>query len=593
MDYSFTMPRRISKIAVKYFTYLGWPILVIGIVGTIVATLFVYRVGRDEDKMRLEYEADQAIKRVQYQMERYESVLIQTRAFFLSSTEISKKEFKNYFIKTNLLQRYPGLQGLGLALKVTPNEVKDQILINKKNFSNFKIWPKGSREFYFPIVYLEPEDPSNLKAIGFDMFSEPVREEAMKRAWETGQPSISSKIILVQEDENEQALGFNYYLPYYKDQEDQTIDPIQKESSLIGFIYSPFKYNHLFTSIFADMNLSLNIEIYEGDRAAKDSLIFELQDPQSTYTNNQEYQIIKRIIVGGRNFTLVFYPSKYSENQFPFYAPFFVSIIGFLLTLLIYRIFWITKNQAERSKASEFALQEALRSRDEFLSIASHELKTPLTSLKLQAQLIQRSLKKDDPKAFSKETMQILADQTDRQTHRLIRLVDDMLDISRIRTGRLTIEKEKLDLNFLVRQVVNNMQDQFKQIPNGAPNVTYCENAVGYWDEVRLEQVIINLLTNAIKYGKSQPIDVTISSNENSVILTVRDFGIGIDPKCTEKIFDRFDRGGMSANEISGLGLGLFITKQIVLAHQGEIKVESKLGEGSLFTVELPRNLQE
>lgn len=240
-------------------------------------------------------------------------------------------------------------------------------------------------------------------------------------------------------------------------------------------------------------------------------------------------------------------------------------------------------------KESEMRLKEALLARDEFLSIASHELKTPLTSLKMQSQLVHRAIEKSDPNAYSKENINRLVDQTERQVTRLTRLVDDMLDIARIRSGKLTVEPEYFDIAELVKDTVDRMKPQFLITPSGLPKINANTPTWGYWDRMRIEQVITNLLTNAIRYGQGKPIEIHVNNQPGFARLSVRDFGIGIAPVNKTKIFDRFERA-VTTSEIGGLGLGLFITKQIVWSHGGKIWVESELGKGSTFYVDLPYN---
>lgn len=230
----------------------------------------------------------------------------------------------------------------------------------------------------------------------------------------------------------------------------------------------------------------------------------------------------------------------------------------------------------------------AVQARDEFLSIASHELKTPLTSLMLQAQIFKRKALRNDTSVYQKEQVDGIVNHTEKQSLRLNRLVDDMLDIGRIRSGMLVIEREECDLCNLVKEVLERLQSQFILSGASLPEIQICDAAVGDWDRFRLEQVVNNLLTNAIRYGEGKPVKIRVHSDSGRVTLCVTDQGIGIGKEDQEKIFDRFERA-VNANEVSGLGLGLFITKQIVKAHGGTIWVESELGKGSTFFVELPR----
>ena len=230
-------------------------------------------------------------------------------------------------------------------------------------------------------------------------------------------------------------------------------------------------------------------------------------------------------------------------------------------------------------------LNKALKSRDQFLSIASHELKTPLTSLKLQSQLTLRMLEKSSEIPVERQKQQ--AHQQSDLVTKLTRLIDDMLDVSRIRTGKLNLEKSEHEIGDVVREVVFRMELLFEAAGIPLPAINVEAKMFGFWDRFRLEQVIGNLLTNAIRYGKGKPIEILIEKKGKMASVSVTDQGYGIDKVDSERIFGRFERASHSA-EVSGLGLGLFISKEIIESHAGRIYVTSHLGRGSTFTFEIP-----
>ncbi len=234
----------------------------------------------------------------------------------------------------------------------------------------------------------------------------------------------------------------------------------------------------------------------------------------------------------------------------------------------------------------EAELKKALVARDEFLSIASHELKTPLTSLRLWIQTLQYQ-SKDNPMHIEAEKVQNFLTRAERQTTKLNRLVDDMLDISRIRTGVLTVQKEEFDLQELILEMKARFDETFLKETGSTLRLEGSVSIRGQWDKMRIEQVVSNLLTNALRYGNKKEVTLSLSRDSEGATFTVIDQGIGIANENLQRIFERFERIG-SVNNVSGLGLGLFISKQIVLAHGGTISVDSEISKGSTFRVCLP-----
>lgn len=230
--------------------------------------------------------------------------------------------------------------------------------------------------------------------------------------------------------------------------------------------------------------------------------------------------------------------------------------------------------------------QKAISARDEFLSIASHELKTPITSLKLLLQMTRKSVDPETGLMPQAERLAETLDQSNLQINRLITLIEDLLDISRIEMGKIQYKFMPLDFSQLVKDMSERYKEHMKTY--GCELSTTIEE--GIWvmgDRMRLEQVILNLFTNAAKYGEHKPVNLTLNTRENVVRLWVSDQGMGIAKEKLEKVFDRFERAG-AASSISGLGLGLYISREIVRAHLGKIWVESEVGKGSTFFVEIP-----
>ncbi len=231
--------------------------------------------------------------------------------------------------------------------------------------------------------------------------------------------------------------------------------------------------------------------------------------------------------------------------------------------------------------------QEAIRIRDEFLSIASHELKTPLTSILLSLQLILRRLEKSTHKTVESEEIFKAIEISITQSKRMSRLINDLLDVSLITSNYFQIDPEEVNLTGLLKDVEMKFEVILKHKNINLVIKEKEENIIGNWDRVRIEQVVSNLISNAIKYGNGKPILLKTEVQGDYVLIKVKDKGIGIRDEDKERIFKVFNRG-LDAKNYKGIGVGLFISKKITDAHKGELGVASKLGNGSTFTVKLP-----
>jgi len=231
-------------------------------------------------------------------------------------------------------------------------------------------------------------------------------------------------------------------------------------------------------------------------------------------------------------------------------------------------------------------LEQAVRMRDDFMSIVAHEVRTPLNGLILETQLRKMHLARDNAAAFTLDKVRAMVERDERQIKSLIRLIEDMLDVSRIRTGKLSIRPSRMNLTALVENLVRNFQPQIA-IAECSLICTADPAVEGFWDEFRIEQVVSNLLTNALRYGGKGPIEVRVYQTPEHACVEVQDHGIGISEENQRRIFQQFERVSSKA-VTAGLGLGLFISEQIVTAHGGTITVNSRLNEGALFRVSLP-----
>jgi signal transduction histidine kinase len=253
---------------------------------------------------------------------------------------------------------------------------------------------------------------------------------------------------------------------------------------------------------------------------------------------------------------------------------------------------WLAEELGRRCAValdSALLYRDALKTiqvREDFLSVASHELRTPLTPLRMQfdmALFFSKTLPSELP--IRKDLLEVV-EGAGKQMDRLLRLVDNLLDVSRITAGRLKLQFERCDLGALVSEVVRRFEPEMKKAACSV-SCSLPREVFGFCDASRIDQVISNLLSNAMKFGEGKPIEMTLEVNAGEAHLRVKDHGIGVLEEDRQRIFERFERAA-SSRSYRGLGLGLYISREIIDAHSGKISVEPSSGGGAIFLVRLP-----
>ncbi len=308
---------------------------------------------------------------------------------------------------------------------------------------------------------------------------------------------------------------------------------------------------------------------------------FEVAEAISGYSKAKETAII---FLSAVNKELKFITRGYSSGGLDYITKPVDMDILLLKVKTFYRIYEQSRKLIEIQKALldeiEFR-KHAERKKDEFISIASHELKTPLTSVKGYMQLLGRSVEKGDIPTVKRHL-----GKAQVQLEKLNELIADLLDISKIESGKMKFSKKHFSFDCLLDSVVDIIHQsnpEFNIHRNGKIGKEV------YADEMRIEQVIINFLTNAIKYSPgTTEIEINASLEGEQVYLGVKDYGIGIEPAQQRSVFDKFYRVEETAIHFQGLGIGLYISAEIIRRHNGEVGVKSKLGQGSEFYFLLP-----
>lgn len=527
---------------------------------------------------------------ISYRIQTYVNALAQTQGMVAVSPYLSRTLFKEYFQYINFESQYPGLQGIGIIERISRVNLRSHIAQAKsEGFSDFAIHPKNPRSEYFSVINIEPMNAENRKSMGYDMFTDPVMKAAMIKARDSGRPALSGKVIVGKDQP-----GFIIFAPIYKNKSSLKTE-LSRQKNLVGFIFSSFQAKPFFASIFGRVRDSfpIDFEVYLSHDIQRDSLVYDHDGHPSFLQERLDSSFKKKklITLAGQDWTILTYSLPVFEMKSYSWIPLMVLFAGVMIACLLY---WIMDNhwqQAERESELYEKAQEAVASRDEFISIASHELKTPLSTLKLQVQSFSRILQKSAEAPEFKERTLKVSTVINGQVGRLTELIDNLLDVSRARAGRLILSKSSMNVVEIIKEVVERQRTQFT-LTQTKISISSPDEIFGNFDRLRIEQIAENLLSNALKYAPGKPVKVALEVVDEHLVFTVADLGDGINEENQKKIFERFERVSETSQKVSGLGLGLFITKQIIEAHGGSISVQSQVGQGTTFTVKLPIDLQ-
>lgn len=552
--------------------------LCLGFLFTLGATLNIAQTSYARDSLRFRNDVSQAHAAIDERLEVQISLLRSTAGLFAASKEVTLAEFHTFVSSLDLANNYPGVQGVGFSVRLRPEERETFVThMHAMGQENFQIWPEGDRAEYHTIAMLEPLDRRNRAAIGYDMSTETTRYEAMQRARDMSQPTASGRVILVQEIDQAKQPGFLIYVPIYRGGvTPATVDA--RREYLVGFAYSPFRSGDLFSGIFGNQDAAaISFDIYDGTELKPEALLYHSEsntDPryQPRFTSNETFMIAER------QWTIVYHSLPAFDRAGTLNLVPVILLVGSLLSMFL---FFLVQAQVNARHQAEQAVHE----RDIFLSVASHELKTPLTALYGNIQLLQRRVANSGSMS---EREQRITRAVVEQTRRLMRLIDGLLDRTRLQEGRLNLELEPIDLGALAEQVVDEVQPTLVQhsLVLHRPN----EPLMLIGDTIRMEQVFFNLIGNAIKYSPyGGLVEVKLRHADTTALIQVTDHGLGIPSEVTPQLFQQFYRAPNAINrQIRGMGIGLYVVKEIVERHGGTVTVESAEGQGSTFSVRLP-----
>jgi signal transduction histidine kinase len=552
-------------------------------------TLFAWQSTQAQERLTFEALARRTQITITQRMQTYINLLYAGRAFLEGSDEVTRQDWKAFVTALDIGQRFPGIQGIGYTVRIPPGGLLAHVAeVRRSGLPNYRVWPAGDRPEFTAILYLEPLDARNQAALGYDMFSEPIRQEAMTRARDTGKPAMSGKVRLVQEITEDKQAGCLIYLPFYRD-DVPTTTVEERRQALIGYVYAPFRADDLFTGLFGTSRHPLiDFEIYDGSPAA-DNLLHDHNPafrPQNTRSRTHQMSI--PAVVAGRTWTIVYTATPQFTKEEDDGLVLIVFLAGTLVSLLLAGITWSLASSRSRALAMAndmtAELRQADQAKDEFLSVISHELRTPLNFIMGFGSILEDEV----PGPLNPKQHEFLGKMLSG-VDRMLVLVNDLLDFAKIQAGKLDLHPSRTDVVPLMTEVHSSLKPLADQ-----KGITFAvdvpERLDATLDGPRIVQVLNNLVGNAIKFTlPGGAIVIKGRRDRDELLVEVIDTGIGISAEDLPKLFTRFRQLDMSSTrKAGGTGLGLSISKALVEEHGGRIGVQSVQGEGSTFWFRLP-----
>jgi signal transduction histidine kinase len=531
-----------------------WLVLAGSLGLTVAATVFVAVSARGRDDARFANAVQSATDRIAGRLDIYTATLRGGAALF-AATPADREAFHHYVERLEIQRWYPGVQGIGWSPRIAAGL-------------------PGEPDERYAIEYLEPLDARNRAALGYDMYSEPTRREAMQRARDLGGPALSGRVTLVQEIAGPAQPGFLIYVPVYAGgSTPATVE--ERRAALLGFVYAPFRAHDLFAGVFGrEAQPRVSFSVYDGNGIDTAALLFASDREPGHRPRNAGTM---RLLNAGQPWTIAF------ESQPDFEAGSTRRFVPMVLAAGLLASLWLFALARGQARARAVA-EDANQAKSDFLATMSHELRTPLNAIGGYVELIQIGIA-----GSVSERQQQYLDRVQRAQQHLLGLINNVLNYARVDAGRVEYTITRVDIAEEVADSLSLVSVQAEKKDISVRNAAGPAVSIDA-DVEKLRQILLNLLSNSVKFTEpGGSIETRWRVNGERIEIAVADTGIGIAKERLDTIFEPFVQVDPDLTRVRhGAGLGLSISRDLARGMDGDITVRSRAGAGSTFVLSLP-----
>jgi signal transduction histidine kinase len=554
----------------------------------IFVTVFSWYLDRqrieNQRQAELSQQAASVENSVRNQISLYEQLLRGGSGLFKASDDVTRTEWSSYIQQYDLERLYPGLTRVTYSEVVSADSLDEYYSeMRSEGFTNFSVNPPGERSEYALIKYLEPYDDVASDLVGYDIFADPSRREAVYKARDTGKVAMSDRTVLASDFDTREP-AYTMYVPIY----DRTTDPRtveERRANLDGYVSASYRASQFFSKAIdpAKFTAFSEVQVFDGDTIDSSDLLYQTADFSKMKRDEISQPFVVEVL--DHEWTYRFADSLDGASN-DRHRSVLILVGGITISWAIAGFLFLV--MLTRARAIVYSKQqEAQKAKDDLLSLASHQLRTPATAVKQYLGMI---LEGYTGKVNKKQMPALQKAYTSNE--RQLDTINQILYVAKADAGRLSIHRTYFDVNALIDEIALDLADTLEENEQALIINHPREKIEIYADEATIRMVVENLISNAAKYSYTDSkITVTTGFKNREVFISITDQGVGIAQGDFDKLFRKFSRIENDLSlQVGGSGIGLYIDKVLIELHGGRIEVESELGHGSTFTVYLPQS---